>query len=99
MKAFKEGTGVALLCFYTSALEGGEGSTSRPGRFLPPGKTRYPLYRRVGGPHGRSGRARKILPPPGSIPGPSSPYLMFIMLINKKLLRINTLTIKLLLLD
>jgi hypothetical protein len=27
---------------------------------LSPGKTRYPLYRRVGGPQGRSGRARKI---------------------------------------
>jgi hypothetical protein len=26
---------------------------------LPPGKTRYPLYRRLGGPHGQSGRARK----------------------------------------
>jgi len=24
------------------ALEGGEGSASRPGRSLPPGKTRYP---------------------------------------------------------
>ena len=32
---------------------------------LPPGKTRYPLYRRLGGPQGRSGRVRKILTPPG----------------------------------
>ena len=31
---------------------------------LPPGKTRYPLYRRLGGPQGRSGRVRKISPPP-----------------------------------
>ena len=31
---------------------------------LPPGKTRYRLYRRLGGPQGRSGRVRKI-PPPG----------------------------------
>jgi len=31
--------------FLTSALEGGEGSASRTGRTLPPGKTRYPLYR------------------------------------------------------
>jgi hypothetical protein len=30
----------------------------------PPGKTRYPLYRRLGGFQGRSGRVRKILPPP-----------------------------------
>jgi len=49
----------------TSTLEGGEGSASRPGRTLLPGKTRYPLYRRLGGPQGRSGQVRKISPPPG----------------------------------
>ena len=32
---------------------------------LPPGKTRYPLYRWLGGPQGRSGRVRKISPPTG----------------------------------
>jgi len=32
---------------------------------LPPGKTRYTLYRRLGGLQGRSGRVRKISPPPG----------------------------------
>ena len=31
---------------------------------LPAGKTRYPLYRRLGGPQGRSGRVRKLSPPP-----------------------------------
>ena len=31
------------------------GSASRPGRSLPPGKTRYPLYRRLCVPQGRSG--------------------------------------------
>jgi len=31
---------------------------------LPPGKTRYLLYRRLGGPQSRSGRVRKISPPP-----------------------------------
>ena len=30
---------------------------------LPPGKTRYPLYRRLGGPQDRSGRVRKISSP------------------------------------
>jgi hypothetical protein len=35
---------------------------------LSPGKTRYPLYRRLGGPQGRSGRVRKISPPPGFDP-------------------------------
>ena len=31
---------------------------------LPPGKTRYSLYRRLGRPQGRSGRVWKISPPP-----------------------------------
>jgi hypothetical protein len=35
---------------------------------LPPGKTRNSLYRRLGGPQGRSGRGRKISPPPGFDP-------------------------------
>ena len=40
-----------------------EGSASRPGRSLPPGKTRYPLYRRLSGPQGRSGLAVNLTPP------------------------------------
>ena len=35
---------------------------------LPSGKTRYPLYRRLGGPQGRSGRMQKISPLPGFDP-------------------------------
>jgi hypothetical protein len=35
---------------------------------LLPGKTRFPLYRELGGPQGRSGRMRKISPPPGFDP-------------------------------
>jgi hypothetical protein len=42
----------------------GEGSASRPGRILPPGKTWYLLYRWLGGPQGRSGQMWKISPPP-----------------------------------
>jgi hypothetical protein len=49
----------------TSALEGGEWSAARPGRTLPPGKTRYQLYRGLGGSQGRYGQVRKISPPPG----------------------------------
>ena len=49
----------------TSALEGGEGSASRPGSALPPGKSRYPFYRRLSEPQGRCGQVRKISPPPG----------------------------------
>jgi len=35
---------------------------------LHPGKTRYPLYRRLGGPQGRSGQVRKNSSPPGCDP-------------------------------
>jgi hypothetical protein len=35
---------------------------------LAPEKTRYPSYRRLGGPHGRSGRMRKISSPTGFDP-------------------------------
>ena len=55
------------------ALEGGEGLASHPGRSLPPGRTRYPLYRRLGGPQGQSGQVRKISPPPGFDPRPVQP--------------------------
>ena len=44
----------------TAALEGGEWSAARPGRTLPPGKTQYPSYRRLGGPQGRHGRAENV---------------------------------------
>ena len=35
------------------------------GRFTPGKETRYPFYRWTDGPQGRSGRVRKISPPPG----------------------------------
>jgi hypothetical protein len=41
---------------------------SRPCCTLPLGKTCYPLYRRLGGPQGRSGQAWKISPPLGFDP-------------------------------
>jgi hypothetical protein len=46
----------------TSALEEDEWSVARSGRTLPPGKIRYPLYRRLGGPQGRSGQAENLAP-------------------------------------
>ena len=51
----------------TSALDGVDGQRHAPGA-LSPGKTRYPLYRRLGRPQGRSGRVRKISSPPGFDP-------------------------------
>ena len=44
-------------------LGGGGLSNPRPGRFTSRGKTRYPLYRRLGGPQGRSARVRRISSP------------------------------------
>ena len=46
----------------TAALEGGEWSAARPGRTLPPEKTRYPDYKKLGGPQGRAGRAENLVP-------------------------------------
>ena len=48
----------------TSAIDGVVGQRHAPAA-LPPGKTRYQLYKMLGGPQGRSGRVRKISPPPG----------------------------------
>jgi hypothetical protein len=62
------GVQLKLYSFKTSELEGGEGSASRPGHSLPPGKTPYPLYERLGRLQGRSGQVRKISPPPGFDP-------------------------------
>jgi len=59
------------MCSYilslTSALErvGGEGHTPAT---LPPGRTRYTLYGRLGGPQEQYGWARKISPLPGFDP-------------------------------
>jgi hypothetical protein len=56
----------------TSALDGVGGQLHAPAA-LPPGMTRYPLYRSLGGPQSRSGRVLKISPPHrDSISGPSS---------------------------
>ena len=46
--AQRVGRGIALL-FHDSGTRRGEWSAARPGRTLPPGNTRYPLYRRLGG--------------------------------------------------
>jgi hypothetical protein len=58
------GVEVQLYSFMTTALEGDEGSASRPGRSLPLGEYGNPLYRSLSGPQGRSGQVRKNSPPP-----------------------------------
>ena len=59
--AQRVGRGIALL-FLDRGTKRGEWSAARPGRTLPPGKTRYPLYWRLVGPQGRSGRAENRVP-------------------------------------
>jgi hypothetical protein len=43
----------------------GVGGQRHASAALPPGMTRYPLYRRLGTPQGRCGRLLKISPPTG----------------------------------
>jgi len=49
---------------------------------LPQGKTRYPLYRKLGGRQGPSGQVQKISPPPGFDPrtvqsSPAAPFFYY----------------------
>jgi hypothetical protein len=48
----------------TLALDEGGWSNPRPYRFTPGKEARYPLYRRLDGAQGRSGRLQEISPPP-----------------------------------
>jgi len=71
-RAQRGSTGIALL-FHDLGTRWGLVVNVTPQPPLPPGKTRYQLYRRLGGPQGLSGRVRKIRPHRDPIPGPSSP--------------------------
>jgi len=62
----------SFTLYLTWALDGVGGQCHAPAA-LPPGKTRYPFYRRLGGPQGRSEQVRKSHPNRYSIPGPSIP--------------------------
>ena len=53
---------VIALLFHDHGTRRGEWSAARPSRNSPPGKTRYPLYRRLGGPQVRSGQAENLAP-------------------------------------
>ena len=78
----------------TAALEGSEWPAARSGRTLPPGKTRYLFYWRLGGPQGRSGREENLVPTarssvaiPTELPGPlhiRKAFLILIIEANKR---------------
>jgi len=57
---------------------GGEGHAPAA---LPPGKTRYLLYRRMGGPQGRSGQVRKISPSPEFDPRTVQPVGFYLLVL------------------
>ena len=59
--AQRVGRGIALLFHDRGTRRWGEWSAARLGRTLPPGKTRYPFYRRLGGPQGRFRRAENLV--------------------------------------
>ena len=56
------GRGTALY-FHDRGTGSSEWSEAGIGRNLPPRKIRYPLYRRLDGPQGRSGRTENLAPP------------------------------------
>jgi hypothetical protein len=60
-KAHRGSKGIALLFHVHSTRRGWEVSVT-PKPLFTPGKTRYPLYRRLAGLQGRSGQVRKISP-------------------------------------
>ena len=66
-KAHRGSRGIALL-FHDHGTRRWWGVSVTPWPFFTPGKTRYPLYRWMGGPQGRCGQVRKIRPPAGVDP-------------------------------
>jgi hypothetical protein len=67
------GIGLAVLFLYPRRELGGGWETPRPDHFTPGKETHYPLYRRLGGYHGRSRWVRKISPTPGFEPWIAQP--------------------------
>jgi len=61
--AQRVGRGISLL-FHDRGTRRGWVVSSTPRPHLSPGKSRYPFYRRLGGPQDRSGQVQKISPPP-----------------------------------
>jgi len=59
--AQRVGRGIALF-FHDRGTRSWWVVSSTPRPHLPPGKARFPFYRRLGGPQGRSGRAENLVP-------------------------------------
>jgi len=65
--AHRGSRGIAIL-FHDHSTRRGWGVNVTPRPLFTPEKTRYPLYRWLGGPQERSGQVRKISPLPGFDP-------------------------------
>ena len=65
--AHRGSRGIALP-FHDHGTRRHEGSASRPGCSLPPGKDPVPILQEAGWAQGRSGQLQKISPPPGFDP-------------------------------
>ena len=65
--AHRGSRGIALP-FHDHHTRRGWGVSVTPRPLFTPGKTGYPLYRRLGGPQGLAGQLRNISPPPGFDP-------------------------------
>jgi len=72
MKAHR-GSRLQLYSFFYLSARFVVGGQRHAPAALPAGKTRYPLYRKLGGPQGRSGQVRNISPPLGFDPRPAHP--------------------------
>ena len=62
------GSGGIALPFHDHGTWSGWGVSVTPRPLFTPGKTRYPLYRRLGGPRAGLDRCGKFRPPPGFDP-------------------------------
>jgi len=62
MQALRVSRGIAVFFSRTFSTRWGRGVSPTPRPPLPPGKIRYPFYRRLSGPQGRSRRAENLVP-------------------------------------
>jgi len=62
------GVEVYLCSFFNLGARWGVGGQRHAPADLPPGKTRYTMYRKLCESQSKSGRVRKISPPPGFDP-------------------------------
>jgi hypothetical protein len=74
------------LPFLDHGIRRGREVSVTPRPLFTAGKTRYPLYRRLGGPQCRSGQVRKISPPPGFDPRTFQPVASRWLALKSKLI-------------